>query len=328
MEKRGGDQPREAGACPPTVRVVVTCSNRKRLPTPARLRVRTLRARNVAARARTWIARLDGVAAESLIARDLYAGEHWQIARSLADVGREVGLAVEVWIASAGYGLVRWDHPLKPYAATFAPGHPDSVVPDLHPGRAEASGRWWQELSKWPGPQPHLPRSITALAAQHPGDHLVVALSSTYLAALRSDLVEARGSHPDHLLVVSAGTRGVPGLGSSLMPVDASLQIHVGGTRLSLNARVVRWLIQTWPQHHLESAQVSRCLVGFPQEPWQGPQPRTRLTDDEVLEYILREQSTATGSSKTVLLRRLRASGRACEQSRFGVLFANARRDQ
>lgn len=309
----------------PRIRVVVACSSRKNLAAPLLLRAEALRSGNLGARAKTWISRLTRTQAESLPAKELYAGEHWHVVRSLDEVGLAAGLEVEVWVASAGYGLVRWDHRLKPYSATFTPSHPDCVVPNSPGSHDGKSRQWWRQLSGWQGPEPHLPRSIATLADRDPGAPLIVALSAPYLAAVRDDVIEARDRHPNNLVVISAGTRVVAGLGSSLLPADGRLQAHFGGTRRSLNARVVRWLIQNWPEHRLVPDRVILSLMALGASAGAFTRPaRKPMTDSQVVEYI--EQQLRDGPvSKTALQRRLRGSGNACEQSRFSVLFGTVR---
>jgi len=74
-----------------------------------------------------WIERLSTSEVETVLARNLYAGEHWSIVRSLEDVAAASGLEATVWICSAGYGLSGLDTRIKPYSATFASNHADTV---------------------------------------------------------------------------------------------------------------------------------------------------------------------------------------------------------
>ena len=61
----------------------------------------------------------------------------------LESAARETG-SVKIWVYSAGYGLIAIDEPLVPYAAaTFAPGHDDSVCADAE----ERRKKWWQGLT-------------------------------------------------------------------------------------------------------------------------------------------------------------------------------------
>jgi hypothetical protein len=45
------------------------------------------------------------------------------------------------------------------------------------------------------------------------------------------------------------------------------------------------------------------------------------VTDEQIREFIRRELSRNRVASRSLLLRKLRDSGRACEQSRFACLY-------
>ena len=173
-----------SAARPGTVHVVVTCANRKTVPVPAGLRLDSVPRRSGAGRAREWIRRLTGLAGVPFTAaRDLYAGEHWMIARGLPGAaGHGAGPAVGV------LGGLRPDpcgRPVRPYAATFS-GPEDRV-----PGGADGARQWWQALAGWEGPAPGQPRSITSLAAADPSASFLLALSAAYLGACRDDITDA-----------------------------------------------------------------------------------------------------------------------------------------
>jgi hypothetical protein len=134
----------------PLLRVVVSCAARKRIQPPPPLQMRSVKWRGAAVTARVWTSLLDQLEVPEVTARDLYAGDHWAVANSLAAVGTSVGVDLELWVVSAGYGLIRHFDRLKPYAAAFSQGHVDSVAPKLRGGtRRNALREWWTELCRW-----------------------------------------------------------------------------------------------------------------------------------------------------------------------------------
>ena len=97
-----------------TIHVVVTCTNRKIRPVPSRLRLAQVRGASASQRAREWVARLGKEQTDSGVpARDLYAGEHWTVARGLPDYG-DTHEKVYLWACSAGYGLIPASAPDSP----------------------------------------------------------------------------------------------------------------------------------------------------------------------------------------------------------------------
>src|SRR6266568_5508906 len=165
-----------------TVHVIVTCTNRKSQLVPDRRQLGSVPAGDTDERARDWICRLsDTPDSPPITARDLYAGEHWTVACGLPDLAG--GGRIRLWACSAGYGLIPADAPLRPYAATFTGGHPDSV-----PGGADGARAWWYALSSWEGPSSGQSRSIRELAATEPAASYLLALSAPYLQACREDI--------------------------------------------------------------------------------------------------------------------------------------------
>src|SRR5262249_50937168 len=139
----------------------------------------------------------------TVTARDLYAGEHWRIIRSLPDLSSSTE-NVRLWVCSAGYGLIPVDAQIRPYSATFSTRFLDSVAdsPD------EATD-WWDILGQWAGPCPSQPRSLCALTQADEAALYMLVLSEPYLRACRRDIsaVLERMGVPDRFLIVSAAHR-------------------------------------------------------------------------------------------------------------------------
>lgn len=298
-----------------TTHVIVTCTNRKSLPIPARLRLASVPDGTITRRARIWISRLTGHSgARPVAARELYAGEHWAAACSMIDLGAG-GARVCLWACSAGYGLIPASALIHPYAATFATGNPDSA-----PGGDEA-GLWWRALSEWDGPAPRRPRSFRALVDADPAAAFILALSQPYLRACRADIAEAceRATDPVRFMVVSAGTRNPGNLGPVMVPADARLQACLGGTRQALNARIAAHLLSAGIQKRDDAVDhLTGLLHRMPPLPSYD---RKKLSDQQVLDLIALHLARSPAASASRLLREFRDAGYACEQRRFGQLY-------
>jgi hypothetical protein len=296
-----------------TVHVVVTCANRKARPIPAHLQLGQVPGRTQAERARRWISRLAQAGnIPQVAAIDLYAGEHWSVARGLPTLHRP-GEVIRLWACSAGYGLIPAEAPLKPYHATLTPGQADSV-----PGIAAS---WWSLLSEWPGPAPKLPRTIRALVAGEPAATFMFVLSKSYLRACEADITSARESiaDPDRLFIVSAGARPEGDLAASMVPADARLQARFSGTRRALNARIGANLLAEGIRGTGEAAAyLTRLLAAQPPIPRYG---RKKQSDREILDLITGRLAQAPAASAHRLLREFRDAGFACEQHRFSQLY-------
>ncbi len=303
---------------PGRVQLVVACANRKTQPVPGSLRLRHVVDASSAGRAAQWIDQLERSTEPTLPARQLYAGEHWQVVRGLEPTAAAAGLDASLWVCSAGYGLVSADAPLRPYAATFATGHADSVSAD-----PRNRPRWWASLADWKGPVPSAPRTLRDLARSQPRTVFLVALSSTYLAACADDLLGLADelASPEHLTIISTGTRSSGPLARHLAPATAQLQPMLGGTRQSLNARILAYLLREQAAA-LTHTYIQRVLGGLlAAAPPLARYERAPRTDHQVRMFIRRRLTSEPEVTASRLLREFREFGYACEQGRFAALY-------
>ena len=295
------------------VHVVVTCANRMSRPIPETLQLGQVPGRTPTECARGWIARLaEASGAPQVAAVELYAGEHWSVARRFPAMTMP-GEKVRLWACSAGYGLIPAEAPIMPHHATLTPGQADSV-----PG---AFPSWWSLLSEWPGPVPGHPRGIGALVAADPDAVFMFVLSKNYLRACGADMAAACEclTDPNRFFIVSAGGRPDGDLAAFTVPADARLQARFGGTRRALNARIGAHLLEHRIRSKDEaSAHLARLLAAQPPIPRYN---RKRQSDREILDAIGTRLAQAPATSASRLLRELRDAGLACEQRRFSRLY-------
>lgn len=309
--------------------IIASCTKRKRAPIPAELRLRELREQEPDVRARHWWSRLREHPHASLPAKALYAGEHWSIVQELPTLAAQTRFRPRLWVASAGYGLIPAEAPIRPYSATFTRGDEDSVIP-RHPSRPASvlSRQWWSALAREAGPMPGEPRLLQHLAQSSPDARLLIVVSQSYISALEEDLTLAARAlrRPEHLLIISApgpATRGL--LAPYWVPSNARLQAAMGGSRNALHVRLARDLLRRSQQEEdaadLDAARVQGYYGRLIHRSAPSPRfQRTPMTDDEVRQFIARELRTEQ-RTWSAILRRLRDSGLACEQQRMRRLF-------
>lgn len=235
---------------------------------------------------------------------------------------------VDLFIASAGYGLLAAEARIRRYAATFASGQADSVSCARGPLLQGERAAWWRGLCALPLPGAQQPRSLTALARQDPSRVILIIASPSYVSAMEEDLLAAKAAlrSPGELLIISAPSEPLaPELRGSLLPSCARLQALVGGPRHSLHARVAGLLIDHEAAHHFQPARAralpTRLIAAAPALPVYDRQPRTDMEVQAFIQSLLRCTKT---SSATSSLRRLREQGYQCEQQRFKRLFEQA----
>lgn len=293
------------------VHIIAACADRKSLP--PQLRMRSVRSKSIDARLEDWRDRVRADRSTRVAAKDLYLGEYWSIIKSLPAVAQEYGLASQLWVASAGYGLLNATARIHSYAATFASDHADTVIPRGADRRATAR-EWWTKLTgaRLVGQQSS---DVASLAAADRDAQIIVIGSPTYISAMHDDLIAALTA-TEHLTIITSPNGPMPELAPYTLYATARWQAALGGTLLSLHARVARELLK----RGLDATSVRRSLGQRQQE--QERPARIRLSDEAVRRFI--ENSMARTYSTA--LRELRDAGYACEQSRFRTLFDATRR--
>lgn len=303
------------------INLVVNCTARKACDLGQAVSLRDIAAGSIEKRAERWIKKLDRCPSTHVRAIDLYCGDSWSVLRDSAN-GAGTPQSVNLFIASAGYGLVGSEELLAPYSATFGRRQEDSVPP---PGDCGDSTRvWWEALCNWRKAKRRKPVSVHGLAKEYPTRPLLLALSAEYVKAMEADLLAARDAlrDPDLMVLVSVGApKGGP-LSASFLPCDARLEHILGGVRASLNARIVRHVFR---QFSFDRIRMSYLRPRFQRLLRKQPEPRAfereRMDDAEVINFIEDAVSRFPESSHSALLRTLRDSGRACEQKRFRNIF-------
>lgn len=312
------------------VNVVVSCTNRKRFAVVPETCVRSAGGDDLGSRLMRWRKNLRSAATEDHPANDVYMGDHWSVVRTIPDVARTAGLRVQLWVCSAGYGLIRPETPIKAYQATFARGEDDYIgaglVEDEH-----TLHRWWDGVCSYRFPmQADVPRTFAELAAAFPHTPMLVALSADYLNAVAEDLgnVLARPYFHDHLAIVSCGT-GQPHATwkNHLLPCDASHAFTLGGALTSLNARIARHLLQSVTRTELTIDALTKVAASMNRSRGKAAPTRIPQTDTDVARFIRNAMAKSSPASKTKLLQQLRKSGQACEQKRFGAIYAQVRQE-
>jgi len=303
------------------VHVFVACTKRKSQQPRDGLRLSEYQGR-FSARADAWINRVADEAGD-VQALDLYTGESWFVAKQICSKMEEL---CSLWAISAGFGLVHSGDLLTSYSATLSAGHADSISrsgDQVTP--TEATKMWWGKLCERQIPSngdKH--KSINSVANAYPESALVVCGGRDYLIAIVDDVIKAKSqlSDPRRLVVFGAGNCPDPRIGDSWVQVSAKARQAVGGTMRSLSVRVAQRVLEATEPNLFNSGSAQTVLSRLTASLDEFPQYRARrMSDQEIAAWILAESDERPSLTQTFALRKLRDSGRACEQGRFGALF-------
>jgi hypothetical protein len=286
--------------------VVVTCTERKSLPTSTHLQVRNLPSGSLAERSNHWRARVSSARARVQLAK-LYQGETWTQVVPLVKAAEERGFSTRLLVASAGLGLRDVDSEAPSYRATFSSRHLDSVASSQVEAR-----EWWNRLKSLDG-------ALSPLHALQ--GRVLLVLSAAYANAMADDLRVLAERQADAMIV--GGAADTPGL--PRLAADRSLRRHLGGTATSLNLRIAR----TWLERN-NGTELYSPIDHTAWETWAATvrqsdvYTRAPMTDERVIDFIRSARRQDPLLSRTRALRALRDSGLACEQKRFAGLFTRA----
>lgn len=301
------------------IALVVPCTKTKSRPVSEAMRFGALAKGECAQVARAWQKVASGES--SLRAGALYCGNNWKLATRAQ---KHLGEPCELWIVSAGFGLVSSEEALPAYSATFA-AEENRVAEQIGGERspAVAHAAWWKAINV-----ARRETETPLLSAFAEYDRVILALSAAYLSAVRADAaLLARELGPENLWLVAMETRALPpALRECAVFLNSDIENLVGGTRVTLNLRALAWWLQEivpvagWDRE-AQQHEICRRLSAVEPAP---PRVAVSLSDEEVTAWIMAARAQAgeqwPSGGKTGLLRTLRASGQSCEQKRFSRL--------
>lgn len=303
--------------------VLTSCTNRKRVPAPRELTASAVRPGSLEAVAGEWAGRL-ARADRAATASNLYCGRAFRQAEAAAS-----RLNAELWVVSAGLGVVSAKTFVPSYSLTIVPGTADSILARIAGGVAPSD--WWQALTAHSMFGPSLPTRIKAMRGP-----LLIALSGPYLAMIGDDLLALPAQTRSRLRIfcLSPPASLPKGLRDYVMPYDARFDgatSPMPGTRGDFAQRAlahfVDQVLKADPKGTVEEhAQAVGRIMSRLRPPRAISRPKA--TDDEITALIHQHWQKADGRSSR-MLRYLRDHLQiACEQTRFRDLFRAARKVQ
>jgi len=299
--------------------ILTACTQRKRVTHNPILSARDLPSGRLSEVAGAWSERLKKVEKDRS-ARNLYSGRSFAEAVKAADA-----LSADLFVVSAGLGLVPGDHAVPSYNLTVSRGDPDCVMLKLPSDCTEAD--WWAALGG--------ADALVDLVERTP-QIVVVGLPSPYLRMIAPALGQLSDEACSRIRI--AGGRFVGDLDSRLddarLPYDDRLdgpQSPLPGTKSDFAARAARHFVEQilvqdpFAPMDRHRAQVEALLSG-----WARPIAKSgvRAPDSEI-KAIIRQHWTRADGRSTKLLRILRDElNIACEQKRFKGLAAEIREEK
>lgn len=340
--------------------LVSTCTNSKTVSIGENKKLRNCSSVIYDQAISAWCKSLWSDKEDQVAARTLYGGSHWgETRKAFEKLSAQSSVSSELWILSAGCGLIPADLEVPAYSATFSSGADGIHELIWQPGWSpkEKAQHWWKEINarKPPG----IPRTLADIGGD--GDTLwLFVLSKEYMPAIEQELFELISSG-QNVLIASAGAYANrqslhPIIQARLFSLSEKFETYrqvLHGAKVALNANFAHWLTTEHMEGLLQNSDSLLSTIAKIDESLPDPSSmdedsfidatrqigsdlaveelknlwtkRNRetvpMTDEEVMEFI--DACYEPGiSSATQLLRKLRHEElRSCEQKRFGALF-------
>lgn len=300
--------------------LITTCTNRKRRkPTPD-LCASKLLPGDLHGTLQTWGENLDK-AKNITPAKDLYCG------RGFSEICKTVvNNNPELWIISAGVGLITGDQQIPAYNLTVLPSAKDSIQAKILSESRFQPDQWWNRLNRklYGTPTP-----IYDLISQRPDTYFIVSLSKTYISLVLKDLFLINDKDRRRIRITGLNSpEPIPESFRPLwMPYDERFdgpQSPNPGTRSDFPQRVTRHFIEEvlfkntlgTPREH---AKVVSDILSFLPPPKRIK--RTTLSDEAIKQIITRRWNDAKGSGSRMLKILRHEENVACEQGRCADLY-------
>ncbi|EGA2912844.1 hypothetical protein NRS63_004149 [Salmonella enterica] len=176
-----------------------------------------------------WLSKLRNYTSEQAVSViDLYRGAHWACAKEILKTTPNLDL----WVISAGMGLLHSSERVIPYEATF------NKLPF-------APSSWWETLTE---ATQGFRRccSIAQLMQTNPGDNYVISGSPVYVAAVESDIksgiTSLNNPQAQLTIITSGGYKGI--LEPYLVLSHAGMLNSLNANMVCLNIKLAKNIIQ------------------------------------------------------------------------------------
>jgi hypothetical protein len=256
---------------------------------------------------------------------EVYGGRSFQDAKAVAE-----HLRAQVFVVSAGLGLINASEDIPSYACTVLGGADDGIDNKIRDHFSSLD--WWSHLKR----VSPFNRGLDLIVKSSHGQLVLAALSDSYIQMLSEDLLALEEMQLSKLrLFTRAPLEKIPArLRPFVMPYDDRLDgpaSPIKGTRSDFAGRALRHFSETiLPGAEDRSAEEHSSAIRYAMEVWPFPSSfeRRRLNDDEI-RLLLHEHWEASRGGTSALLRVFRDHlNIACEQGRFAALARQVRRER
>lgn len=257
----------------------------------------------------------------TVYAEDLYKGGHWATAKAIL-----TDYPVDLWVLSAGLGLLHHKDKVVPYRATFAVGYDESIplYSQEYVGRS-FHRTWWKEITSRSIFKSEHPASILDLMKKNKKDYYIICGSPDYINAIELDIINGLEYLVDakkQLLIITSKKIN-DRLNAYLFKTNQNMAQWLRCNMLMLNISVAKYIVKEFTSKKFNNLnELSQKLVEELKElPEREVKKGIRRSPEEVRSFILKLMQQKPDLSATNALREFRNSGNSFEEKHFRAEF-------
>jgi len=305
------------------IAIITACTNRKKIPPSSLLCANNLPVGDQNDLLYSWKKRVnESPYSDRIPVTSLYAGRgFFEILKTIKNNHK-----IQLWVVSAGLGLVNGEEKVPSYNLTISPSTRDSIQNKLIDGMQFDYRSWWHEInSKLNYNDNHLSSLIKA----RKDTIFVISLPKSYLDFVASDLFSLDERSLSRVRFLGSNSISfVPEIAKDfVMPYDERFDGPESinpGTRSDFFQRITRHFVECILPYNLSAThkEHAKTVQDF-LLPMRLPLrvKRAQKTNKEIEKIIKKNWDECAGSSAK-MLRILRDNELvACEQSRFAIIF-------
>ncbi|MBB6055492.1 hypothetical protein [Tolumonas osonensis] len=305
------------------INLITSCTNSKKRGSNAPLRLSHIKdhVTNLDRLAKKWLTNVHDELSNSggYSVTSMYRGSHWFNAIKASNQSN-----IDLWVISAGLGLLHCDDKIINYQATFSSGYDDSI-PKYEFTSVVSNQKWWSCLCDMTTNITH-PNSISSLMETRRDELFIIAASNQYIEAVFLDLINGMkhlNSPESQLVVITSGKLKVNELDKCLLFSESKLKKWLGCNMVSLNICLANRLIEFCRNSTTNDFILSKKIISNEINNVAVKEERKTIkcTDDEILEYIAMIKKFVPDISASNCLKNFRQMGNSSEERRFRNLF-------
>jgi len=245
-------------------------------------------------------------------AAKLYKGSAWQATLNTKTI-LSSKFNTNLYVASAGYGLIHSETKICSYNSTFTSSTPNSINKFIIDSGKNANVEWWNSINKF------------ELSSFQKGSYFFIILPHEYLSAAQDTIKFLIEKFDKNVFIFIANKNATPTfMKNHVIKFDSRFNNFQNGILSNILQRAVLWLSneiieKDIPLNHQVLQEHIETKMGI-YEVFKMP-IRKKLTDKETRIKIKNMILDNNITSATRGLKNLRNSGFACEQKRFGKIF-------